>query len=385
MDFSETHSEKEFKAKVRAVVGSEIVPKVSKWMNNKRLPREMFRSLGKHELLGFRHGAEGIEPIPCMENIHLYKSLAMANGGVAISSFAHSQLGNQGLYFFGDEKQKERFLTPGIRGEKVLAFANTEPGAGSDAASISLTAEDDGDSFLLNGTKTYITNGETADQILVTAVTDPGEEKKHQGISMFIVDGDSTGLKRTPLEKYGWLPSDLTALSFKDVKVNPDRLLGERRRGFYQTMQIFDSSRIGLSALAFGTALGAMKSAHDFASNRKVFGKTLLEFESKRGEMADRAARLQAGWLLIQKAAYHMDSNEEYGYHASTAKLFNTESGLDIANWASILHGASGVLPHNRASQYPLDAKAAVIGEGAPEVQKKIIMKNIGKILDGLV
>ena len=222
MDFSESQEEKAFRAKVRNFVDTEIMPNVSAWLKENRMPREMFESFGRHELLGFTDGQNGIQSIPWLQNIHLYKSLAVANGGAAISAFAHSQLGNQALHFFGNDAQKRDFLIPGMQGKMILAFANTEPGAGSDAAAITLAAEENGDKFILNGAKTYITNGEIADRIIVTAITDSSQEKRHARISMFIVDADSPGLTKKPLEKHGWAPSHLTALSFKNVEISSE-------------------------------------------------------------------------------------------------------------------------------------------------------------------
>ncbi len=180
------------------------------------------------------------------------------------------------------------------------------------------------------------------------------------------------------------MESHLATLKFNDVKIPKENLIGESELGFYQTMKIFNSSRIGISALAFGTSLGAYKLALRHAKSRNVFGSSLFEHQSKKNEFADNITRLEAGWLLVQKAAFLKDMGKEFRFNASMAKLFTTEEGLRISQWAQETFGARGVLTTNQVSEYPNDAKAALIGEGAPEVQKKIVSKHIDDILDSL-
>jgi alkylation response protein AidB-like acyl-CoA dehydrogenase len=271
-----------------------------------------------------------------------------------------------------------------MKGEKIMAIANTEPGAGSDAASISMTAEDRGDHFLLNGTKAYITSGDIADAIIITAITDPAANKKHRKISMFVVDGTSTGLDRRRMEKLGWSESHLAVLDFKDVKVPKENLVGEPNRGFYQTMDVFNSSRIGIAAIANGSALGAFNISLDHNRVRKIFGKPVFDHESKRAEYSDRITILQAGWLLVIKAAEVHDAGGDFSYYASMAKLFNTEEGMKISHWAALNFGARGVLSSHPASRYMLDSNVALIGEGAPEVQRKIVAENLDNIMERL-
>ena len=201
---------------------------------------------------------------------------------------------------------------------------------------------------------------------------------------MLVTPGDTEGLTRTRLKKYGWKGSHLCTLRFDDVKVPKGNLLGLRGRGFYQTMELFNNGRIGVSSLAFGAALGAFEHAYAHASKRTAFGRTLFEHESKTYEFSENIARLQAGWLLIQKAAYEADSGRDFKHYSSLAKLFVTEEGLRISLWGVITLGARGVIAENQISDYPSDSVVALIGEGAPEVQKKIIGENIASLLDNL-
>jgi alkylation response protein AidB-like acyl-CoA dehydrogenase len=382
MDFEYSKNEDDFRIFVETFFKEKIKPELSSWRKQDTTPREMFELLGKAELLGFRYKSGNIEPIPWLENIHFYKTAAQVSGGVAIASFVQAHLGIPAIYFFGSDQQKSDYLKAGARGTKIIGFANTEPDAGSDAAGIQLKAEERGEHYLVNGMKSYITNGDLADQIVFTAITHPNDPKKHRRISMFIVDGDAPGLKRFRLKKLPWKMSHLSALSFKDVKIPKENIVGEPQRGFYQTMDVFNNSRIGISALSFGTALGAFKAAFKHAQSRKTFGRFLIEHQSKKNEFAEKLARLEACWLLIQKAAFLRDTGQEFRYNSSMAKLVSTEEALDISLWATELLGARGVLSSHPISEYPLDAKGGMVGEGAPEVQKKIIAEHIKNLLN---
>lgn len=384
MDFDLTDEEKIFLELVRKTIRKRIAPEYPKWREDKTTPREMFRIFGEEGLLGFRKEGEGIEPIPWLQNIHLYKELAQFSGGLGIATFVQGQLGNQAIFLYGDEDQKSVYLEPGIRGERLMAFANTEPSAGSDASSIKMEARDMGDHFVVNGMKAYITNGDFADDIIFTAVTEGDDMKPHKRISMFIINGDVEGLYRHRMNKYGWRESHLCTLRFEDVIVPKENMIGDRGKGFYQTMEIFNNGRIGVAALAFGASLGAYKAALTHARKRKAFGKTLFEHESKRYEFSDHIAHIQAGWLLIQKAAFMRDQGREYKHYSSLAKLYNTEEGLKVSIWALITFGARGVIHRNPVAEYPHDSLVSIIGEGAPEVQKKIISQYIDEFLADL-
>ncbi|MGA1822799.1 MAG: acyl-CoA dehydrogenase family protein [Thermoplasmatota archaeon] len=384
MDFDRTPDENEFIDNVRDVMERRIKPRVKEWRKAKTTTREFFRILGEEGLLGYRMKGDSIEMIPWSRNIYFYRELAEISGGLAIAAFVHSQTGNKAIHSFGNEYHRDRYLIPGIGGEKILGIANTEPGAGSDASAISLRAEDMGDHYLLNGSKSYITSGDIADAIVITAVTDPHAEKPHRGISMMVVDGDSPGLTRNRMDKIGWVESHLSTLNLEDVEVPKENLIGAYNRGFYQTMEVFNSSRIGIAATAMGSALGAFRMSFEYSNRRRIFGRTIFEHESKRSEFADRITTLQAAWLLIQKAAFRHDSGRDYSYNASMAKLFTTEEGSLVSHWAALNFGARGILEGYPVSQYPLDSNAALIGEGAPEVQRKIISENIEAILNDM-
>ncbi|MGA1820005.1 MAG: acyl-CoA dehydrogenase family protein [Thermoplasmatota archaeon] len=384
MDLDLSKKEAEFLEHVREVIEKRIAPEYPEWREDKTTPRRMFEIWGDEGLLGFREENGEIKQIPWLQNIQLYKELSAFSGGLGIATFVQGQLGNQALFLYGNDEQKEKYLKAGIEGRRLFAFANTEPSAGSDASAIRLTAEDKGDHFLVNGMKAYITNADFADDIIFTAVTDPDAEKRHRGISMFIIDGDAEGLTRMRLKKYGWKESHLCTLRFENVKVPKENMLGKPGRGFYQTMEIFNNGRIGVASLAFGAALGAYKHALVHARKRKAFGKTLFQHESKSNEFADKLAHLQAGWLLIQKAAFENDKGRDFKHFSSLAKHYNTEEGMQISLWGAITLGARGVIEQNPISDFPHDSLVSIIGEGAPEVQMKIISEHIEEILEGL-
>jgi len=384
MDLRSSQDENDFRTLVDTTLKEKIIPNQKEWKMAKTTPRDFFKALGGSWLLGYRFQNGTVTQIPWLQNIYLYNKLAQISGGLAIAAFVHSGTGLKALHSFGDRRQYENYLLPGMKGEKILAIANTEPGAGSDAAGISLTAEDKGSHWLLNGTKSYITSGDIADAIVVTAVTDKKAEKPHKGISMFIVDGELNGLQRLRMAKHGWAESHLSTLIFEDVKIPKGSLIGKHNRGFYQTMEVFNSSRIGIASIAHGSALGAFKMSYQYNKKRDIFGKKIYDFESKKAEYADKVTMLEAGWLLVQKAAYQHDLGKDYLYYSSMAKLFNTEEGHKISHWAALNFGARGLLAGHPISQYPLDSTAAMMGEGAPEVQRKIISENIDDILIGM-
>ncbi|MCK5560195.1 MAG: acyl-CoA dehydrogenase family protein, partial [Thermoplasmata archaeon] len=230
MNFDYNEGEKEFNKYVKKIIGDKIKPEYSSWRAEDTTPKRMFELLGEAQLLGFRIVENKVEPIPWLQNIHYYKEMAQFSGGIAIASFVQGQLGSAALYFFANDQQKSEYLMPGVLGKKIIAFANTEPDAGSDAAGIKLTAEDMGDHFLVNGTKSFITNGDLADHIIFTALTHPKTEKRHGRISMLLVDGDATGLERLRLKKLPWKTSHLSVLNYKDVKVPKINLIGEPKR-----------------------------------------------------------------------------------------------------------------------------------------------------------
>ena len=214
MDFSESSEVTEYRTRIESLYEDKLKPLLAGWKKENTTPRELFKLVSEAEINGFRMNGSEVESIPWLQLIHYYKKAGEFDGGFAIASFANTHLGLQSLFYNVNEEQKKKYLVPGVRGELIGCIANTEPGAGSDAGAIELRAEDKGDHYLLNGTKSYITNGDIADFVITTAVTHLDAEKKHKRISMLIVDGDSEGLTRYRLGKYPWKISHLSVLNY---------------------------------------------------------------------------------------------------------------------------------------------------------------------------
>lgn len=263
-----------------------------------------------------------------------------------------------------------------MRGETLLCLGNTEPTAGSDVAQIAARAEKIRGGWILNGIKSYVTNGTLSDWALVTAVSDPAAERNRR-LSMFLVDLTSDGVSRRRLNKQVWIPSDLTRLQLKDVHVPDENLLGKRGRGLSQVLDIFTQSRLSISALTLGTAQGAFELAMDHGRKRKVFGQSLADLQAKSFEMAELFTRMEAAALVLWKACWKKDGGMEYRMETSMAKYLCTEAARQTGSWAADLFGAASVILDHPIHKYPMDAWASSLGEGTQDVQKLIIFREI--------
>jgi alkylation response protein AidB-like acyl-CoA dehydrogenase len=356
---------------------NEVSPHMTAWYRENAFPRELFMKAAAAGLFGFVQEGGTWREAPAIHTVLVQQSIAEVSPGIAVSILAHDSLGLYALYRFGNEEQRRKYFEPGLRGEKIAAFANTEPMAGSDASSISLEARQVSDGYLLNGTKMFITNGTRADFLVVSAVTDPKAAHKHEGISLFIVEPKD--IRRTVIRKRVWVPSDLATLHFKDVFVPKEALLGEPNQGFSMVMQTFSSSRIAIAALTVGTALGAFALAFERANARRVFGRTIIEHEAKSHEFAEMWTRLEAARLLVLRAAWLKENGHDYVMAASMAKLFACEQSFAVTRFAADIFGASGIIEDNPISKFPLDAWAASLGEGTNDIQRRVIARELIK------
>ena len=305
----------------------------------------------------------------------LYDRISEVSPGAGIAAFANNQLGVFAPYTFGSEHIRSMWVEPASRGEKVISFCNTEPGAGSDVKNISTTAVRDGEDWVISGRKIYITNAVEADALVVSAITDPMADDPRQGQTLFILDSDTPGVKVRPLKKMVWDPASLAFIQLDNVRVPSEQVVGNLNGGFDHTMHTFTNGRIGVAAMTMGTAVGALRLAHQRAKRRKIYGKTLWDLRSKRHEFGEMAIIAEAGRLLYRKAAWLRDNGKDYRMAASMAKLYATEKAKELTMWAAYLHGGSGVLIENKIHRYPLDAWASAMGEGAPEVQRLLIAR----------
>jgi butyryl-CoA dehydrogenase len=365
------------RAAVLEFIEKEVRPNMRVWYRDKAIPRSFFARSAEAGLMSFVEEGGGFRETSAVHPLTVQQTLAEVSPGVAVSLLAHDCLGLYAIHRFGTDRQKEKYFLPAVQGLKIAAFANTEPGTGSDASNITLRAEPVEGGFLLNGTKMFITNGSMADFVVVSAVTDPAAERKHDGISLFIVE--TGALKRQAIRKEVWVPSDLSTLHFRDVFVPGEDLLGEINGGFGQVMRTFNSSRIAIAALTVGTAVGAFRLAFKRAHSREVFGRPIVAHQAKAFEFAEVWTRIEAARLLTLRAAWLKDVGVDYVLAASEAKLFACELAFSVTRFAAEIFGASGIISENPIHQFPLDAWAAALGEGTNDIQKRVIAAELEK------
>ncbi|MEJ2236102.1 MAG: acyl-CoA/acyl-ACP dehydrogenase [Syntrophobacterales bacterium] len=355
-----------------------LEPELAAWYKKEAIPREFFQSLGKDGWLGFTlKNGELVEHSYLRQTI-LLEHLAKISPGVAVAMMVQISLGMVPLFLFGSEKQKETYLPPALRGETLLCLGNTEHKAGSDVASIAMQAEKSEGGWILNGTKAYVTNGAISDLALVTAVSNP-DASRNRRLSMFLVDLLSTGISRKKLDKRVWIPTDLTRLCFYNVFVPEKNLVGEQGRGLQQVLATFTQSRIPISGLTLGTAVGAFEAGLDRARKREIFGEKIVDFQAKSFEIAELFTRTEAARLLTLKAAWHKDHGIDFRMEAAMAKYLTVEIAREVGVWAADLFGAASVMQDHPVHKFPMDAWASSLGEGTQDVLKLIIFREIMK------
>jgi short/branched chain acyl-CoA dehydrogenase len=378
MDFSIPNEMRDeiqgFKAFIEENLGSHL----STWYEERSVPRRFFSAVARGGWLDFTMEGERIVKRSAARSALLMEQLAMVSPGVAVAILAHEDLGLTGLWLFGTDKLQGLYGPAAVQGEILMGIGNTEGIAGSDAAGIAMAAKRVEEGWVLNGAKAYVTNGYIGDMAVVTAVTDP-EADRNSRISMFLVDLKSTGVTRTKLNKQVWIPSDLTRLHFTDVFVPEDHLMGARGRGLQQVLTIFTHSRVPISALTMGTAMGALKLAVDHGLKRKTFGKKILDHQAKAFEMADLYARIEAARLMVFKACSKMDRGEDFRLESSIAKYLAVMTAREVTAWAADLFGAASVIYEHPIYKFPMDVWASSLGEGTQDVQKLVIFREVMK------
>lgn len=355
-----------------------LEPHLASWYKKEAIPREFFRDMGQDGWLGFSQENGHIVEQSALRQTILQENLAKISPGVAVAVLVQNSLGMAPLFLFGSEKQKLNHLPSAIRGETLLCLGNTEHKAGSDVANVRMQAENVKGGWVLNGTKAYVTNGAISDLALVTAISDP-EAARNRRLSMFLVDLSSPGVSRKKLNKRVWIPSDLTRLQFNNVFVPDENLVGQRGRGFQQVLATFTHSRIPMSGLTLGTAVGAFEAGLDRAKKREIFGQKIADFQAKSFEIADFFTRIEAARLLVLKAGWTKDQGKDFRMEASMAKYLTVEIARGVGLWAADLFGAASVMQDHPVHKFPLDAWASSLGEGTQDVQKLIIFREIMK------
>lgn len=362
---------------VRDFVERHVAPGVKERDANKEFPRDLVDMLAEQNLLGMIHpekfGGGGVDTVSYCLTI---EEIARWDASLALTVSSHTSLASGHIALAGDEQQKEKYLTPLAKGEKLGGWCLTEPGSGSDASGLKTTAVKKGDHYLLNGSKTFITQGSVGNIFVVLAKTDP--EKGTKGISAFIVeagwDGVSSGEK---MEKLGMNASDTTEVHFENVRVPEENLLGEKGKGFIDTMKVLDGGRIGIGALSVGIARGCLEESMKYSRERKQFNKPIGEFQAIEHKLADMATDIDAARLLVHRAAWLKDQGKDFTQAASKAKLFASEAAVRAADEAVQIHGGYGYTREYHVERFMRDAKLMTIGEGTSEIQRMIIAREL--------
>ncbi|MFY9270923.1 MAG: acyl-CoA dehydrogenase family protein [Candidatus Manganitrophaceae bacterium] len=377
IDFDLTEEQKLLQETIREFAAAEIAPGAAERDETMRFPHELIPKMAALKLFGIAipetYGGAGLGAI---ETAIILEEIARVDGATALIVASHNALCTTHLYRFGDEVQRQRYVIPLAKGEKLGAWALTEPGSGSDSAAMETTAILQGDHWILNGSKLFITQGSTAGVYVIMAATDPRQETR--GISAFVVDQDTPGLSLGKSEKkLGMRASDTVAIYFDNLKIPKENLIGTRHHGFQDALEILNGGRIGIGALAVGLARAALEDSIRYAKERRQFGRPIGDFQAIQWKLSEMATEIDAARLLIYRAALLKDAGEEYKQAASEAKLFASEIAMRATNQAIQIHGGSGYMKDTAVERYFRDAKLCEIGEGTSEIQRKIIAKTL--------
>jgi alkylation response protein AidB-like acyl-CoA dehydrogenase len=375
LDFSLSEEQELLKKTVREFAEAELAPHSREWDEKQDFPREVFTKLGELGLMGVAWPPEyGGAGMSTLDWAVVMEELSRVDAGVALSLAAHHSLCSGHIYLAGTEAQKKKYLTPLAKGEAVGCWGLTEWSAGSDAGGTKTTAVRDGAQWVLNGSKTFITNGRIADTAVVMAVTDKTKGKK--GISAFIVERGAKGFRAGKKEdKLGVRSSDTSELVFEDCRIPAENLLGAEGRGFVDTLRILDRGRIGIAAFSVGIARAALEASMKYARERKQFGHMIADFQAIQFKIAEMATNVDAARLLVHRAATLRDEGKEHTAESSMAKLFAGESAVEVAMEAIQIHGGYGYVKDYPVERYLRDSKLGTIGEGTSEIQKLVIAR----------
>lgn len=356
-----------------------ILPNVMEWDEAQIFPRELFRKLGEQGFMGVlvpeTYGGSGLD---YAAYIAIIDEIAQVCGSIGLSVAAHNSLCTNHILTFGSEAQKQKYLPSLVSGEWIGAWGLTEPNTGSDAGRMRCVAEKDGDDYIINGSKNFITHGKSAEVMVVIART--GELLDSRGMTAFILEKGTPGFTAGKTEnKLGMRASETAELLFDNCRVSKDQILGEVGEGFIQSMKILDGGRISIAALSLGIAKGAFNAAKGYAKEREQFGKPISTFQAISFKLAEMATRIEAAELLTNKAGMAKSTGENPTRIAAMAKYYASEAAVDIANEAVQIFGGYGYTKDFPVEKYYRDAKLCTIGEGTSEIQKLVIAKHLLK------
>ncbi len=375
-----TEDQEALRKEIRQFAAREIAPHVMEWDEKSEFPHAVVKKLGAMGLLGVifppEYGGAGMGYV---DYVLAIEELSAVDGSVGIIVAAHNSLGTNHIFLAGNEAQKRKYIPKLASGEWLGAWGLTEPGSGSDAGGARTTAVRKGDKYVLNGSKTFITNGSYADTAVVIAVTD--KSKGTHGLSAFVVEKGTKGFRPGKKEnKMGLRASDTAELIFEDCEIPAENLLGVEGEGFIDSMRVLDGGRISIAALSLGIARGALDAATKYVKERRQFGKAIAEFQGIQWKLADMATELDAARLLTQRAAVLKDSGRTVTRESAMAKLFASEVAVKICNEAVQLFGGYGFIKDYPAEKFYRDVKLCTIGEGTSEIQRMVIARELLKV-----
>ncbi|MET1178790.1 acyl-CoA dehydrogenase [Peribacillus simplex] len=379
MDFSLTKEQQMIKEMVKEFAEKEIKPIAIELDAKSMFAEDVFKKMGKLGLLGIpfpeEYGGSGGDTISYAIAV---EEVGKACGGTGLSYAAAVSLGASPIYYFGTEEQKQKYLVPITTGETLAAFGLTEPNAGSDAGGTRTTAVLEGDEYVINGEKTWITNASYSRTVTVTAVS--GKDSKGKNIiSAFIVPTDTQGLTiNSNYEKMGVRASNTCEIILDNVRVPKENILGDPDKGFKQFLFTLDGGRISIAALAVGIAQAAFDKALAFSKERIQFGKSISNFQAIQFKLADMAMEIELARNMVYKAAWLKDNKKPFAKEAAYAKLFASETAFRSSNQAIQIHGGSGYMREYEVERYLRDAKLLEIGEGTSEIQRLVIARQLG-------
>jgi alkylation response protein AidB-like acyl-CoA dehydrogenase len=378
--FGLTEEQKSLQKEVRAFALKEIAPHVSEWDEASIFPAGVVKKLGQMGLMGVIFPEElGGAGMGYVEYVLAIEELSRVDGSVGIIVASHNSLCTNHIMLGGSDSQRQRWIPKLASGEWLGAWGLTEPGSGSDAGGMRTTAIRKGEGWLLNGGKTFITNGTYADCAVVLALTNR-EKGTHGGVSAFLVEKGTPGFRPGKKEnKLGLRASDTAELLLEDCFVPAENLIGAEGSGFKDAMRVLDGGRISIAALSLGIARGALDAALKYSKQRRQFGKAISDFQAIQFKLASMATELDAAWLLTMRAAHMKDRGEKVTLAASMAKLYSSEVACRICDEGVQIHGGYGFIKDYPAEKFYRDVKLCTIGEGTSEIQRIVIARELLK------
>ena len=379
MDFSYTETQKMIAETIKDFGAQHIKPFMMDWDNSQEFPVHVFKALGELGLMGVlvpeEYGGSGLT---YDEYVTVIDEISQIDSSIGLSLAAHNSLCTGHIYYFGNEAQKQKWLPKLATGEWIGAWGLTEHNTGSDAGGMNTTAVKDGDHYILNGSKNFITHGRSGNIAVVIART--GEKGDSHGMSAFVIEKGTPGFSSGKKEdKLGMRASETAELIFDNCRIPKENLLGEEGEGFVQSLKILDGGRISIGALSLGISKGAYEASLKYAKERVQFGKPISSFQGISFKLSDMATEIEASELLLHKSAFLKNNGKKVTTLGAMAKMYASESCVKIANDAVQIHGGYGYSKDYPVEKFYRDSKLCTIGEGTTEIQKVVISRNILK------